>query len=90
MNKISNSPPWWGWVIIVCGFIGSGFVAYSQIFPNPAVTELHEEFKVHEATPAHGVKEFEEKLQQIYVIQQVMLNDMDKFEILLREINGKL
>lgn len=78
--KIPDNAPWWAWIVVLCAFIGSGFVAYSQIFPNPAVTSLHEEFKVHEASPAHGIGEIKKELQQIYVTQQVILDDMSEFE----------
>ena len=74
--KIPKNAPWWAWIVILCAFIGAGFVSYGQIFPNPAVTQLHEEFRVHEASPAHGIKEINKKLQQIHVTQQVMLNEL--------------
>lgn len=74
--KLPNAPPWWANLICIFAFICTAVFGYNEIFPNPQVTQLHEEFKVHEATPAHGM----EKIQEMQIIQVIIMDDLREVE----------
>lgn len=80
MMKLPNKPPWWANIVFVCAFIGAGFLAYNEMFPDPKLTQLQTDFKVHEVTPAHGIKEIKKELQTVQIIVQVLVDDMSEFE----------
>ncbi len=76
MLKLVKNIPLWAYPLAVLGFILAGIVAYSDIFPNPQLTNLEKDFLVHEASPAHGIDKLLEVTHEMHVNQVVMMNDI--------------
>lgn len=69
---LPDSPPWWAYVLIGLGCLVAGVLSWSEIFPS----KLETQFKVHEASPAHGIAEMKSKQAEMYTNQKVIMRDI--------------
>lgn len=67
-------------ILFVFATVCTAVFGYNEVFPDPQVTELHEEFKVHEATPAHGIEKIQIVQIEMQIVQGIILDDLGEIE----------
>lgn len=67
-------------ILFVFATVCTAVFGYNEVFPDPQVTKLHEEFKVHEATPAHGIEKIQTVQIEMQIVQGIILDDLGEIE----------